>query len=148
MRALAVCLAAVAALATGCRDDTAPAWDYPRLTAALNALTAALAHSCATVQPDHCADSLDRLDPLAHRAFTEVLDHRLLDQACLDAERDVRRARALRRAAAVHARARPDLLHPALEQAVAAEQAAYRRLLAALDTVRTAPPPAGPTQPV
>ncbi|MFD8887255.1 hypothetical protein ACFV0H_32865 [Streptomyces erythrochromogenes] len=165
--ALAVCLAAAAALTAGCRDDTAPAWEYPRLAATLNALSTALAQGCATPDPDHCAAGLDRLDTLARRAFTEVLDHRLLDQACLAAESEVRRARTLRLAATAQARkqeqaqkqeqgqgqgqARQDPRHPALEQArraVAAEQAAYRRLLAALEKVRTAPPPGAATRPL
>ncbi|THA74831.1 hypothetical protein [Streptomyces sp. A0592] len=159
--ALAACLAA-AALTAGCRDDTAPAWEYPRLAATLNTLSTALAQGCATPDPDHCAAGLDRLDTLARRAFTEVLDHRLLDQACLEAESEVRRARTLRLAATAHARQHAqthaqaqgqgqDPRHPALEQArraVAAEQAAYRRLLAALEKVRATPPPGAPTQPV
>ncbi|MFJ7781010.1 hypothetical protein [Streptomyces yangpuensis] len=162
--ALAVCLAATA-LTTGCRDDTAPAWDHPRLAATLNALSTALAQGCATPDPDHCAAGLDHLDTLARRAFTEVLDHRLLDQACLDAESDVRRARTLRLAAAVTARSpaptrspaparspepAPSLQDPrrlALARAVAAEQAAYRRLLAALEKVRATPPPDAATGP-
>ncbi|WP_405444834.1 hypothetical protein [Streptomyces erythrochromogenes] len=159
--ALAVCLAAAAALTAGCRDDTTPAWEYPRLAATLDSLSAALAQGCATPDPDHCAARLDRLDTLARRAFAEVLDHRLLDQACLTAESEVRRARTLRLAATAQAQAqgqgqgqgqgRQDPRHPALEQArraVAAEQAAYRRLLAALENVRTAPPPGVPAQPV
>ncbi|MEV6683304.1 hypothetical protein AB0N09_41620 [Streptomyces erythrochromogenes] len=175
--ALAVCLTATAALTAGCRDDTAPAWEYPRLAAALNALSAALAQDCAAPDPGHCAAGLDRLDTLARRAFTEVLDHRLLDQACLAAESEVRRARTLRLAATARAheqaqaqaqaqaqpqtqpqgqaqgqaQGRQDPRHPALEQArraVAAEQAAYRRLLAALEKVRTTPPPGAQTQPV
>ncbi|MFC9586719.1 hypothetical protein ACFVJ8_28380 [Streptomyces yangpuensis] len=154
--ALAVCLA-VTTLATGCREDTAPAWDYPRLAATLNALSTALAQGCATPDPDHCAGSLDRLDTLARRAFTEVLDHRLLDQACLDAESDVRRARTLRLAAAITARSPAPAQSPArslqdphrlaLARAVAAEQAAYRRLLAALEKVRATPPPGAVTGP-
>ncbi|MGW9068819.1 hypothetical protein ACWGQT_05160 [Streptomyces yangpuensis] len=158
--ALAVCLA-VTALVTGCRDDTAPAWDYPRLAATLNALSTALAQGCATPDPAHCADRLDRLDTLARRAFTEVLDHRLLDQACLDAESDVRRARTLRLAATTTARSPAPAQSPdrspdrspqdprrlALARAVAAEQAAYRRLLAALEKVRTTPPPGAATGP-
>ncbi|MFJ9944155.1 hypothetical protein [Streptomyces erythrochromogenes] len=155
--ALAVCLTAAAALTAGCRDDTTPAWEYPRLAATLDSLSAALAQGCATPDPDHCAARLDRLDTLARRAFAEVLDHRLLDQACLTAESEVRRARTLRLAATAQAQAqgqgqvRQDPRHPALEQArraVAAEQAAYRRLLAALENVRTAPPPGVPAQPV
>ncbi|MFE6909557.1 hypothetical protein [Streptomyces erythrochromogenes] len=168
---LAVCLATAAALTTGCRDETTPAWEYPRLAATLNALSTALAQGCATPDPDHCAARLDRLDTLARRAFTEILDHRLLDQACLEADSDVRRARTLRLAVTATAteqaqaqaqtqtqtqvqgqgRVRQDPRHPALEQvrrAVAAEQAAYRRLLAALEKVRTTPPPGAPTQPV
>ncbi|MFE1832007.1 hypothetical protein [Streptomyces yangpuensis] len=156
--ALAVCLT-LTALATGCRDETAPAWDYPRLAATLNALSTALAQGCATPDPAHCADRLDRLDTLARRAVTEVLDHRLLDQACLDAESDVRRARTLRLAATITARSPAQARSPAparspqdprrlaLAQAVAAEQAAYRRLLAALEKVRTTPPPGAETGP-
>ncbi|MBZ9593648.1 hypothetical protein K7B06_00850 [Streptomyces erythrochromogenes] len=154
--ALAVCLA-VTALATGCRDDTAPAWDHPRLAATLNSLSTALAQGCATPDPAHCADRLDRLGTLARRAFTEVLDHRLLDQACLDAESDVRRARTLRLAATTTARSPAPDRSPdrspqdprrlALARAVAAEQAAYRRLLAALEKVRTTPPPGAATGP-
>ncbi|MFD9084791.1 hypothetical protein [Streptomyces erythrochromogenes] len=157
--ALAVCLAAAAALTAGCRDDTAPAWEYPRLAATLNSLSAALTQDCATPDPGQCAAGLDHLDTLARRAFTEVLDHRLLDQACLAAESEVRRARTLRLAATARAQeqaqaqgqARRDPRHPALEQArraVAAEQAAYRRLLAALEKVRTTPPPGAQTQPL
>ncbi|MFE5681137.1 hypothetical protein ACFQ7B_40845 [Streptomyces erythrochromogenes] len=160
--ALALCLAA-AALTAGCRDDTAPAWEYPRLAATLNSLSAALAQDCATPDPGQCAAGLDHLDTLARRAFTEVLDHRLLDQACLAAESEVRRARTLRLAATAQAQAqaqaqeqgqgqaRRDPRHPALEQArraVAAERAAYRRLLAALEKVRTTPPPGAQTQPL
>ncbi|MFJ9769551.1 hypothetical protein ACIRUY_37680 [Streptomyces erythrochromogenes] len=155
--ALAVCLATAAALTTGCRNETTPAWEYPRLAATLDSLSTALAQGCATPDPDHCAARLDHLEALARRAFTEVLDHRLLDQACLEADSAVRRARTLRLAATEQAQAqaqgqgRQDLRHPALEQArraVAAEQAAYRRLLAALEKVRTTPPPGAPTQPV
>ncbi|MER7736684.1 hypothetical protein ABTX80_38020 [Streptomyces erythrochromogenes] len=163
--ALAVCLATAAALTTGCRNETTPAWEYPRLAATLDSLSTALAQGCATPDPDHCAARLDHLEALARRAFTEVLDHRLLDQACLEADSAVRRARTLRLAATEQAqtqtqtqtqvqgqgRVRQDPRHPALEQArraVAAEQAAYRRLLAALEKVRTTPPPGAPTQPV
>ncbi|MEU9086568.1 hypothetical protein [Streptomyces sp. NPDC048357] len=147
VRAVA-CAAVLVALATGCRADTAPAWGYPELGATLGSLSRALDESCAGQAPASCGDDLDRLDALAERAFAEVLDHRLLDDAYLAARNGVDRARALRLAAAAKARALRDPHHPPLGRAVAAERLAYRHLLAALERLRTAPPPGDGTDPV
>ncbi|MFD9370599.1 hypothetical protein ACFWA6_23270 [Streptomyces sp. NPDC060020] len=147
VRAVA-CAAVLVALATGCRNDAAPAWGYPDLGATLGSLSRALDESCAGEVPASCSDDLDRLDALAERAFAEVLDHRLLDDAYLAAGTEVDRARRLRLAAAARARSVRDPHHPPLVRAVAAEQLAYRHLLAALERLRTAPPPGDGTDPV
>ncbi|WP_158754323.1 hypothetical protein [Streptomyces sp. NRRL F-2580] len=143
-----VCAAVLVALATGCRNDAAPAWGYPELGATLGSLSRALDESCAGKAPASCSDGLDRLDAPAQRAFAEVLDHRLLDDAYLAARTEVDRARRLRLAAAAQARSLRDPHHPPLGRAVAAEQLAYRHLLAALERLRTAPPPGDGTDPV
>ncbi|MFD9355697.1 hypothetical protein [Streptomyces sp. NPDC060031] len=141
-------VAALMVLATGCRDDAAPAWGYPELGATLGSLSQALEKGCTETAPASCADDLDRLDVLAERAFAEVLDHRLLDAAYVEARNEVDRARELRLAAAAQARSRRDPHHLPLRRAVAAERLAYRHLLAALERVRTAPPPGDGTEPV
>ncbi|MCP3757901.1 hypothetical protein [Streptomyces sp. TBY4] len=135
-------------LATGCTDDTAPAWGYPELGATAGSLSRALDEGCAGASPERCAEDLDRLGVLADRAFAQVLDHRLLDAAYVDAGNEVERTRELRRAAAVQARMRRDPYYVPLGQAVEAEKLAYRRLLAALEHVRAVPPPDGGTRPV
>ncbi|MFJ4776105.1 hypothetical protein [Streptomyces sp. NPDC088762] len=148
LRAIAS-VASLAALATACRNDTAPAWGYPELHARLGSLSRALETPCDESAPASCAAALDRLGTLADLALAEVLDHRLLDPRCAEAVSALDRARALRATAAGQARARRDPHHPPLRRAVAAERRAYERLLAALQRVRTAPPPAdGATDPV
>lgn len=147
----AASVASVAALASGataCRDDTPPAWGYPELKATLGSFSRALDTPCAEAAPAACAAELDRLRELADRAHAEVLDHRLLDPGYLDAVNTLDRARALRTAAERQARARRDPHHPPFRRAVAAERRAYERLLAALESVRTAPPPGADTEPV
>ncbi|MFE2143739.1 hypothetical protein ACFXA3_18725 [Streptomyces sp. NPDC059456] len=141
-------VAALGALATGCRNDTAPAWGYPELGATLASLSRGLDEGCAEAAPASCAAALDRLGVLAERAFAEVLDHRLLDAGYVAALHDVEGARELRVAAAREARDRHDPHHLPLRRAVLAEQLAYRRLLAALEGLRTAPPPGDGTGPV
>nr|WSX47993.1 hypothetical protein OG409_02930 [Streptomyces sp. NBC_00974] len=138
-------VAALAALATGCRNDAEPAWGYPDLRATLRSLTRALEERCGA---ETCAEDLDRLNALAERAFTEALDHRLLDDAYVEARNRVDRARHLRLAAAAQARSLRDPHYPPLERAQEAERLAYRQLLAALETLRTAPPPGEGTGPV
>ncbi|MER6196161.1 hypothetical protein ABT234_02105 [Streptomyces sp. NPDC001586] len=147
VRAVA-CAAVLVALATGCRTDTAPAWGYPELGAALGSLSRALDEDCAGQASASCSGDLDRLDALAERAFAEVLDHRLLDEAYLAARSEVDRARRLRLAAAARARSSRDPHDLPLGRAVAAERLAYRHLLAALERLRTAPPPGDGTNPV
>ncbi|MFE9928696.1 hypothetical protein [Streptomyces sp. NPDC005533] len=147
VRAVA-CAAVLLALATGCRNDAAPTWGYPELGATVGSLSRALDESCAGQTPASCSDGLDRLDALAERAFAEVLDHRLLDDAYLAARNEVDRARRLRLAAAARARSLRDPHHPPLGRAVAAERHAYRHLLAALERLRTTPPPGDGTDPV
>ncbi|MEU9162114.1 hypothetical protein AB0D29_17790 [Streptomyces sp. NPDC048424] len=150
VRAVA-CAAVLVALATGCRADTAPAWGYPELGATLGSLSRALDESCAGQAPASCSDDLDRLHALAERAFGEVLEHRLLDDAYLAAGNEVDRARGLRLAAAAKARSPHDPHDPhdpPLGRALAAERLAYRHLLAALERLRTAPPPGDGTDPV
>ncbi|MFD6970129.1 hypothetical protein [Streptomyces sp. NPDC059949] len=144
----AACVAVLMAVATGCRNDTAPAWGYPELGATLGSLARTLEEGCAGAAPEHCAGHLDRLDALAARAFAEVLDHRLLDDAYVRARTGVHRARELRLAASARARSLRDPHHPPLVRAVAAERLAYRRLLTALERVRAAPPPGDGTRPV
>ncbi|MGW5848989.1 hypothetical protein ACWFQ8_13745 [Streptomyces sp. NPDC055254] len=139
--ACAAVLAALVALATGCREEAVPAWGYPELGARLGSLSRAVEEGCAGAAPAGCGGNLDRLDALAGRAFAEVLDRRLLDQGCLRAREEVRRARRARLAAAERARAGRDPRHAGLGRAVAVEHVAYRRLLAALERVRAAPPP-------
>ncbi len=140
--------AVLAAFATGCRNDTAPAWGYPELKAALASLSRALEEDCAETAPESCVDDLDRLGELAERAFAEVLDRRLLDDGCVQAMNDLDRARELRIAAAGEARSRRDPRYLPFSRAVAAERLACQRLLAALESVRTAPPPGDGTGPV
>lgn len=140
--------AVLVALAAGCRNDAAPSWGYPELGATLRSMSRTLEEGCAGTVPESCADALDRLDALAERAFAEVLDHRLLDDAYVGARHEVDRARRLRLAAAAQARSRRDPHYLPLGRAVAAERLAYRHLLAALERVRTAPPPGDGTEPV
>ncbi|MBT2452354.1 hypothetical protein J7F03_35930 [Streptomyces sp. ISL-43] len=135
-------------LATGCRNDAAPVWGYPELGATLGSLSRALEDGCAGTSPASCAAGLDRLDAVEERAFAQVLDHRLLDDAYVEARAEVARARELRLAAAAQARSRRDPHHLPLGRAVAAERLAYRHLLAALERLRTAPPPGDGTEPV
>ncbi|MGW7437589.1 hypothetical protein [Streptomyces sp. NPDC054849] len=142
------CLAVLMTMATGCRNDTAPAWGYPELGATLGSLSRALEEGCAGTDPERCAGHLDRLDALAGRAFAEILDHRLLDDAYVGARIEVDRARTRRLAAAARARSLRDPHHLPLARAVAAERLAYRHLLTALKRVRTAPPPGDGTRPV
>ncbi|MFD7626624.1 hypothetical protein ACFV7Q_11425 [Streptomyces sp. NPDC059851] len=148
-------VAVLAAFAAGCRDDTAPPWGYPDLGTTLATLSRVLEEGCDESTPESCVDDLDRLGALADRAFGQVLEHRLLDAPApahgggyVDAVNAVHRARGLRIAAAADARARRDPHHPPFKRAVAAERLAYARLLAALERVRTAPPPGDGTQPV
>ncbi|MFK0258528.1 hypothetical protein [Streptomyces sp. NPDC090445] len=141
-------VAVLAAVATGCRNDTAPSWGYPDLKATLGSLSRALDEGCAGTAPERCADDLDRLGPLADRAFGQALEHRLLDAGYVDAVTDLARARELRVATAADARAGRDPRYTPFRRAVAAERIAYRHLLAALERVRTAPPPADGTDPV
>ncbi|MGR4880411.1 hypothetical protein ACIPUC_13360 [Streptomyces sp. LARHCF249] len=147
VRAVA-CVAALVALAAGCRNDSAPAWGYPELGATVGSLSRALEEGCAGRAPERCAEDLDQLDALAERAFAEVLEHRLLDDGYVAARNQVDRAREIRLAAAEEARSRRDPYYLPLGRAVAAEQLAYRHLLAALEKVRTAPPPGDGAQPV
>ncbi|MEU2389567.1 hypothetical protein [Streptomyces sp. NPDC007369] len=136
-------VAVLAAFATGCRNDTAPPWGYPDLKATLGSLSRALEEGCAETAPESCVDDLDRLGALADRAVGQALEHRLLDAAYVDALAGLDRARELRIAAAADARARRDPRYTPFRRAVAAERLAYRRLLAALERIRTAPPPPG-----
>ncbi|MEU7555369.1 hypothetical protein AB0B01_24015 [Streptomyces sp. NPDC044571] len=140
--------AVLAAFATGCRNDSAPAWGYPELRTTLGSLSRALEEGCDDTTPESCVAELDRLGELADRAFGEVLDHRLLDSRYVDAKNELDRARELRAAAAEEARARRDPHYLPFRRAVAAERLACRRLLAALESVRTAPPPGDGTEPV
>lgn len=135
-------------LATGCGNGTAPAWGYPELGATLASLSRALDEGCGAAAPERCAEDLDRLGVLADRAFAQVLDHRLLDAAYVDARNEVERTSEVRRAAAVRARSRRDPQHLPLVRALAAERLAYRHLLAALERLRAAPPPGEGTQAV
>ncbi|MER7463382.1 hypothetical protein [Streptomyces sp. NPDC097981] len=141
-------LAALAALTTGCRNDTAPAWGYPELGTTLKSLARGLDEDCDEQAPESCVAGLERLGVLAERAFAEVLDHKLLDGACVRAMNDLDGARELRVAAAGEARARHDPHYLPFRHAVRAERFAYRRLLAELESLRTAPPPGDGTQPV
>ncbi len=143
-----VCVAVLMSVATGCRNDAAPAWGYPELGATLRSLSRALEEGCAGTAPEHCGGHLDRLDALADRAFAEVLDHRLLDDAYVGVRREVDRARERRLAAAARTRSLGDPHDLFLARAVAAERLAYRHLLTALERLRTAPPPGDGTQPV
>ncbi|MET9959817.1 hypothetical protein ABZ128_12275 [Streptomyces sp. NPDC006326] len=140
--------AVLAAFATGCRNDSAPAWGYPDLRTTLGSLSRALEEGCAATAPESCAAELDRLGELSERAFAEVLDHRLLDSRYVDAKNELDRARELRVAAAAEARARQDPRYLPFRRAVAAERLAGRRLLAALESLRTAPPPGDGPAPV
>ncbi|MFD0266287.1 hypothetical protein ACFVGY_06805 [Streptomyces sp. NPDC127106] len=141
-------VAVLAAFATGCRNDTPPPWGYPDLKATLGSLSRALEEGCAETAPESCVDDLDRLGALADRAFGQALGHRLLDAGYVDAVTELDRARELRVAAAAAARDRRDPRYAPFRRAVAAERLAYRRLLAALERIRTAPPPGDGTDPV
>lgn len=147
IRAVAA-LAALAALATGCRNDTAPAWGYPELGATLSSLSRDLDEGCAETVPASCVAGLDRLGVLAERAFAEALDRELLDTGYVEAINAVDAAKQLRVAAAREARARRDPHYLPFRHAVLAERLAYRRLLAELEGLRTAPPPGDGTDPV
>ncbi|MEV6733651.1 MULTISPECIES: hypothetical protein [unclassified Streptomyces] len=140
--------AALTALATGCRNDTAPAWEYPELGTTLRSLSHHLDEGCAETAPASCVDELDRLGGLAEQAFAEVLDHKLLAGGYVAAMNDLAGARELRLAAAQEARARRDPHYLPFRHAVQAERLAYRRLLAELESLRTAPPPGDGTEPV
>ncbi|MFG2291919.1 hypothetical protein [Streptomyces sp. NPDC048603] len=139
---------ALTAVATGCRNDSAPAWGYPELRSTLAAYSRELAERCDHTTPESCVRGLDRIGAVAERAFDEALAHRLLDDGCVEARSLAARARAARVAAARAAWARQDPHHPPFRRAVAAERRAYQRLLAELERVRTAPPPGDGTDPV
>ncbi|MEV7614218.1 hypothetical protein [Streptomyces sp. NPDC089799] len=141
-------LAAVAAFATGCRNDPSPAWGYPELKATLESFAGALAEPCDRTAPESCTAGLDRTGTLAERAFDEVLGHGLLDDGYAEARSRADRARAARLAAAREARSRRDPQHPPFRRAVAEERRAYEHLLAELRRLRTAPPPGDGTDPV
>ncbi|MFB7462592.1 hypothetical protein ACFCZ1_03610 [Streptomyces sp. NPDC056224] len=142
------CVAVLVALATGCRNDAVPSWGYPELGATLASLSRAVEDGCAGTAPESCAEELDRIHALAERAFAEVLDHRLLDDAYVGARHEADRARLLRLAAAAQARSHGDPHYLPLRRAVAAERLAYRHLLASLERIRTAPPPGEGTEPL
>ncbi|MFE6846788.1 hypothetical protein [Streptomyces sp. NPDC057686] len=139
---------ALTALVTGCRNDTAPAWEYPDLGTTLRSLSRDLDEGCTEEAPASCVDGLDRLGVLAQRAFAEVLDHRLLAGGYVAAMDDLAAARERRVAAAQEARARRDPHYLPFRHAVQAERLAYWRLLAELENLRTAPPAGDATQPV
>ncbi|MFB6614877.1 hypothetical protein ACIGFK_17855 [Streptomyces sp. NPDC085524] len=145
--AVAAC-AALAALMTGCRNDAVPAWGYPELRTTLRSLSAVLEEGCDETAPASCAKHLDRLDALAERAFTQVLDHKLLDGGYVAALNELDDARARRAAAAGQAPSRHDPHHLPFRRAVQAERRAYEHLLAELERLRTAPPPGDGTEPV
>ncbi|MEV6952534.1 hypothetical protein [Streptomyces sp. NPDC051183] len=147
IRAVAA-VAILAPLATGCRNDSVPPWGYPELGATLKSFSHALDRRCDETAPAACVDELDRLGTLAERAFGEVLEHELLDDGYLRARTDLARARERRVAAVRQARSRSDPHHLPLRRAVAAERLALRRLLAELESVRTAPPPGDGAGPV
>ncbi|MFD7256731.1 hypothetical protein [Streptomyces sp. NPDC059874] len=141
-------VAVLVAVATGCRNDATPAWGYPELEATLGSLSRAVEEACRGKAPGSCADDLDGLAALAERAFAEVLDHRLLDAAFVDARSDVGRTREFRLTAEAQARSRRDPHYVPFERAVAAERLAYRRLLVELERVRATPPPGDGMEPV
>ncbi|MFD9724916.1 hypothetical protein [Streptomyces sp. NPDC059072] len=144
---MAVC-AALAALATGCRNDAVPAWGYPELRTTLSALSESLDEGCAETTPASCVQHLDRLGALAERAFTQVLDHKLLDDGYVAALNELDGARARRATAARQALSRRDPHYPPFTRAVRAERRAYEHLLAELERLRTAPPAGDGTDPV
>ncbi|MCX5308672.1 hypothetical protein OG304_35400 [Streptomyces sp. NBC_00160] len=145
MAALAACTALVA----GCGNDTAPDRGYPELGKALGSLSRGLDEACAeTDTPESCAEDLDTLAAPTERAFTQVLEHKLLDAGAVEAMDELDRARELRVTAAREARARQDPRDPELAHAVAAEKRAYQRLLTELERLRTAPPPGDGTDSV
>lgn len=147
IRAVAA-FAVLAPFAAGCRNDAAPAWGYPELRTTLRSFSRALDQRCDETTPASCVDDLDRLGTLAERALGEVLRHKLLDDGYLGAMTGLDRAREVRVAAASEARARRDPHYLPLRRAVEAEKLALRRLLAELESVRTAPPPGDGTAPV
>ncbi|MFJ7586669.1 hypothetical protein ACIQZO_04570 [Streptomyces sp. NPDC097617] len=146
--ALVACTA-VTALVAGCGDDTVPEWEYPQLGTALTSLSRALDEGCGpAATPAGCALKLDGLTAPMERAFAEVLDHKLLDVETVAAMNELDRARELRITAAREARSRQDPDHIPFRDAVEAEELAYRRLIAELQRLRTAPPPGDGTDPV
>ncbi|MFJ8015552.1 hypothetical protein [Streptomyces sp. NPDC096339] len=147
IRAAAAC-AALAALVTGCRNDTVPAWGYPELRTTLRSLSDSLDEGCDETTPASCVNHLDRLGALAERAFTQVLDHKLLDAGYVAARNELDAARARRATTAEQAVSRHDPHHPPFRRAVRAERLAYEHLLAELERLRTAPPPGDGTDPV
>ncbi|MGW6842429.1 hypothetical protein [Streptomyces sp. NPDC054958] len=148
MRAVAA-VAACTALLAGCGNDTAPDRGYPELAKILRSLSRDLDEACGrTESPESCAQDLDQLMAPTERAFAQVLDHKLLDGAAVAARDELDRARELRVAAAREARSRQDPGDLPLARAVTAEKLAYRRLLAELERLRTAPPPGDGTDPV
>lgn len=147
IRAVAAC-AALAALVTGCRNDTAPAWGYPELKNTLRSLSEGLHEGCDETTPASCTEHLDRLGALAERAFTQVLDHELVDGGYVTALNELDGARARRAAAEGRARSGHDPHYLPFTRAVRAERLAYAHLLAELERLRTAPPPGDGTEPV
>ncbi|ARE73090.1 hypothetical protein B6R96_03360 [Streptomyces sp. Sge12] len=143
------CVAALGALTAGCRNDTAPAWEYPELGATLSSLSRDLDERCGpTATAAGCAEHLDGLTAPTERAFAEVLDHKLLDVRTVAAMNELDRAREQRSTAAREARSRQEPRHLTFRRAVAAEELAYRRLITELERLRTAPPPGDGTDPV
>lgn len=143
------CIAALGALTAGCRNDTAPAWEYPELGTTLSSLSRDLDERCGpTATPAGCAKHLDALTVPTERAFGEVLDHKLLDVRTVAAMNDLDRAREQRFTAGREARSRQEPHYLPFRRAVAAEELAYQRLITELERLRTAPPPADGTDPV
>ncbi|GAA3283929.1 hypothetical protein [Streptomyces lavendulae] len=150
MRRLALGAIAVLVLAvSGCKNETAPEWGYPKLDTTLGRYRQELASSCDGAITPPCQAKLARLEKLAELAFGEVLDHRLLDDGYIGALNEVAKAKERRIAAVRQDISGDDPDYTSMRQAVvAAEIAAYRQMLMELERVRVTPPSGDGSSPV
>ncbi|MGW0365819.1 hypothetical protein [Streptomyces sp. NPDC002990] len=144
----AVAFISLAVAVSGCKQDSSPEWEYPKLKAALKDFGATLEGRCAASVPGGCLRKLDRLSAVSEQAFGHVLEYKLLDEEYVDARNELAKAKARRAAASTEAASRGDPRYPPLRHAVAAEVAAYRQVLEELERIRVRPPSADVWSPV
>ncbi|MFK0202582.1 hypothetical protein [Streptomyces lavendulae] len=127
-------------ISSGCRHESAPAWGYPRLKAALAVMDRLLERPCDGSAPSGCIGKLDGLNAVEKDAFDQVLDNKLLDERYLKMKSTLERDRERRMAMSRKVGTSSNVGLPEFEQAVAAELSDYRLLRAELERVRTFPP--------